>query len=85
MRALPVIFSVCLAMGSSLCVAAQTAKIPVVASFSILGDMTQFTDGTGPVWKGGLFPFLFITIALRPVHGQNRAAPVSACTSRDTH
>lgn len=25
--------------------------------------LTQFTDGTGPVWKGSLFPFLFITIA----------------------
>lgn len=23
--------------------------------------LTQFTDGTGPVWKGSLFPFLFIT------------------------
>ena len=45
MRALPVIFSVCLAMGSSLCVAAQTAKIPVVASFSILGDMTRAIGG----------------------------------------
>jgi len=25
--------------------------------------LTHFTDGTGPVWKGALFPFLFITIA----------------------
>lgn len=23
--------------------------------------LTQFTDGTGPVWKGSLFLFLFIT------------------------
>src|SRR5260370_30266500 len=25
--------------------------------------VTQFIDGTGPVWSGSLFPFLFITIA----------------------
>ncbi|MBD8603586.1 carbon starvation protein A [Pseudomonas sp. CFBP 8771] len=31
--------------------------------------LTQFTDGTGPVWKGGLFPFLFITIACGAVSG----------------
>ncbi|ANF89311.1 Carbon starvation protein A (plasmid) [Pseudomonas antarctica] len=30
---------------------------------------TQFTDGTGPVWKGALFPFLFITIACGAVSG----------------
>ncbi|MBA1204642.1 carbon starvation protein A [Pseudomonas capeferrum] len=30
---------------------------------------TQFTDGTGPVWKGTLFPFLFITIACGAVSG----------------
>ena len=45
MRALPVIFSVFLAVGSSLCFAAQTPKIPVVASFSILGDITQKIGG----------------------------------------
>ena len=31
--------------------------------------MTQFVDGTGPVWKGSLFPFLFITIACGAVSG----------------
>ncbi|MHA7845189.1 carbon starvation CstA family protein [Serratia sp. D1N4] len=31
--------------------------------------VTQFIDGTGPVWKGTLFPFLFITIACGAVSG----------------
>lgn len=31
--------------------------------------VTQFVDGTGPVWKGSLFPFLFITIACGAVSG----------------
>jgi len=31
--------------------------------------VTQFVDGTGPVWAGGLFPFLFITIACGAVSG----------------
>ena len=31
--------------------------------------LTQFIDGSGPVWKGGLFPFLFITIACGAVSG----------------
>jgi len=31
--------------------------------------LTQFTDGNGPVWKGTLFPFLFITIACGAVSG----------------
>lgn len=31
--------------------------------------LTRFTDGTGPVWKGALFPFLFITIACGAVSG----------------
>ncbi|MGL9724418.1 carbon starvation CstA family protein [Sodalis sp. (in: enterobacteria)] len=30
---------------------------------------TPFIDGTGPVWKGTLFPFLFITIACGAVSG----------------
>ncbi|MEO5330664.1 MAG: carbon starvation protein A [Magnetococcus sp. YQC-5] len=40
----------------ALCVllAAPMLKMPAV---------TQFIDGTGPVWSGDLFPFLFITIA----------------------
>ena len=31
--------------------------------------LTQFVDGTGPVWKGTMFPFLFITIACGAVSG----------------
>ena len=31
--------------------------------------MTQFIDGTGPVWKGSVFPFLFLTIACGAVSG----------------
>jgi len=31
--------------------------------------VTKFIDGTGPVWSGGLFPFLFITIACGAVSG----------------
>ena len=31
--------------------------------------VTQFIDGTGPVWSGSLFPFLFITIACGAVSG----------------
>ncbi len=31
--------------------------------------LTQFTDGSGPVWAGSLFPFLFITIACGAVSG----------------
>ena len=45
MRALPVIFSVFLVMGSSLSFATEKPKIPVVTSFSILGDITQKIGG----------------------------------------
>ncbi|GAB3417674.1 pyruvate/proton symporter BtsT [Erwinia aphidicola] len=31
--------------------------------------LTQYIDGTGPLWKGALFPFLFITIACGAVSG----------------
>ena len=31
--------------------------------------VTKFIDGTGPVWSGSLFPFLFITIACGSVSG----------------
>ena len=31
--------------------------------------LTKFVDGTGPVWAGDLFPFLFITIACGAVSG----------------
>lgn len=45
MRALPVLFSVFLVMGSSLSFAAENPKIPVVTSFSILGDITRKIGG----------------------------------------
>ncbi|BDH46718.1 carbon starvation protein A [Salmonella enterica subsp. enterica serovar Choleraesuis] len=32
-------------------------------------SLTKFVDGTGPVWSGNLFPFLFITIACGAVSG----------------
>ncbi len=31
--------------------------------------LTQYVDGSGPLWKGALFPFLFITIACGAVSG----------------
>ena len=31
--------------------------------------VTKFIDGTGPVWSGNVFPFLFITIACGAVSG----------------
>lgn len=31
--------------------------------------LTQFTDGTGPVWSGDLFPFLFVTVACGAISG----------------
>ncbi len=31
--------------------------------------LTKFVDGTGPVWSGQIFPFLFITIACGAVSG----------------
>ncbi|WP_084493536.1 carbon starvation CstA family protein [Brackiella oedipodis] len=41
----------------------------IVAPEMKMPALTQFTDGTGPVWKGDLFPFLFITIACGAVSG----------------
>ena len=35
----------------------------VVAPVLKMPETTRFIDGSGPVWSGGLFPFLFITIA----------------------
>ena len=43
--------------------------IAVVAPHLQMPAMTKFVDGTGPVWAGGLFPFLFITIACGSVSG----------------
>ncbi|SEH37975.1 carbon starvation CstA family protein [Magnetospirillum fulvum] len=49
---------ICLALG--ILVAMPVLKMPAV---------TQFIDGTGPVFAGNLFPFLFITIACGAVSG----------------
>jgi carbon starvation protein len=43
--------------------------IIVVAPYLKMPAMTKFIDGTGPVWSGTLFPFLFITIACGAVSG----------------
>ncbi|MEM5440372.1 carbon starvation CstA family protein [Paraburkholderia diazotrophica] len=43
--------------------------ILIVAPELKMPAMTKFIDGTGPVWSGNLFPFLFITIACGAVSG----------------
>jgi carbon starvation protein len=43
--------------------------ILVVAPELKMPALTQFVDGSGPVWSGKLFPFLFITIACGAVSG----------------
>lgn len=43
--------------------------IVVVAPSLHMPGMTKFVDGTGPVFSGSLFPFLFITIACGSVSG----------------
>ncbi|RFU69498.1 carbon starvation CstA family protein [Bacillus sp. V59.32b] len=43
--------------------------ILVVAPNLEMPAVTQFVDGTGPVFSGNLFPFLFITIACGAVSG----------------
>lgn len=43
--------------------------ILVVAPSLQMPAVTKFIDGTGPVWSGDLFPFLFITIACGAVSG----------------
>jgi carbon starvation protein len=37
--------------------------------------VTKFIDGTGPVWSGSMFPFLFITIACGAVSALSAMAP----------
>src|ERR1700674_5259167 len=43
--------------------------IYVVAPRLAMPPMTRFIDGSGPVFSGKLFPFLFITIACGSVSG----------------
>ncbi|KAI1691301.1 carbon starvation protein cstA domain-containing protein [Ditylenchus destructor] len=48
---------------------ALAVGIVVVAPELKMPALTQFVDGSGPVWSGNLFPFLFITIACGAVSG----------------
>ncbi|MHB8622961.1 MAG: carbon starvation CstA family protein [Sulfuricaulis sp.] len=43
--------------------------IIIVHPYLQMPSVTKFIDGTGPVWAGSLFPFLFITIACGSVSG----------------
>ncbi len=43
--------------------------IAIVAPNLQMPALTKFIDGSGPVWAGSLFPFLFITIACGAVSG----------------
>ena len=49
-----------LALAVGICFVMPDLKMPAVS---------RFVDGTGPVFSGGLFPFLFITIACGAVSG----------------
>ncbi|WCT72096.1 carbon starvation CstA family protein [Sphingomonas naphthae] len=50
-------------------IAALAVGIVIMAPPLRMPALTQFTQGGGPVWAGGLFPFLFITIACGAVSG----------------
>ena len=50
-------------------IVALAIGILVMAPKLAMPAMTKFVDGTGPVWAGDLFPFLFITIACGAVSG----------------
>lgn len=50
-------------------IAALAIGILIVAPELKMPAVTKFIDGTGPVWSGSLFPFLFITIACGAVSG----------------
>jgi carbon starvation protein len=43
--------------------------IVIVAPHIRMPALTRFVDGSGPVWAGSLFPFLFITVACGAVSG----------------
>ncbi len=43
--------------------------IIIMRPYLQMPSITKFIDGTGPVWAGSLFPFLFITIACGAVSG----------------
>ncbi len=48
---------------------ALAVGILIVAPHLQMPAVTRFIDGSGPVWSGSLFPFLFITIACGAVSG----------------
>jgi carbon starvation protein len=50
-------------------IVALAIGIIIVAPELKMPAMTRFIDGSGPVWSGSLFPFLFITIACGAVSG----------------
>ncbi len=50
-------------------IALLAIAIVLVAPELRMPATTRFVDGTGPVWAGPLFPFLFITIACGAVSG----------------
>ncbi|MFZ5497074.1 MAG: carbon starvation CstA family protein [Verrucomicrobiota bacterium] len=50
-------------------VAAMGLAIVVLAPMLKMPALTRFTDGTGPVFAGPLFPFVFITIACAAISG----------------
>ncbi|BAL24403.1 carbon starvation CstA family protein [Azoarcus sp. KH32C] len=50
-------------------IVALAVGIAFVAPDLKMPSVTRFIDGTGPVWAGNLFPFLFITIACGAVSG----------------
>lgn len=50
-------------------IVALALGILIVAPDLKMPAVTKFIDGTGPVWSGNLFPFLFITIACGAVSG----------------
>jgi carbon starvation protein len=50
-------------------IVALAIGILVVSPQLKMPALTKFVDGSGPVWSGSLFPFLFITIACGAVSG----------------
>ncbi|EQB31735.1 carbon starvation CstA family protein [Sphingobium ummariense] len=50
-------------------IAALAIGIVIMAPPLKMHAVTPFANGNGPVWAGGLFPFLFITIACGAVSG----------------
>jgi carbon starvation protein len=50
-------------------VVAMAVGIAVTAPMLQLPSLTRFIDGTGPVVAGGLFPFVFITVACGAISG----------------